>query len=102
MKLNDLTPEQRAMVRMRFIARAQLSYLHLHDDLCLKVLNEYGCNVIIIERTTETKQGCIEANWPHPASTRQRYLGTLLDHLTQRVLNDTAQADAIFAADALT
>lgn len=96
-----IPPEQRAIVRMRYIARAQMRYLHLHADLCLRVLNDHGCNVVEIEPTTETKQGCVEANWPTAASPRTRYLGTLLDYLTGRVLSDTAQADAAIAADAL-
>lgn len=96
-----LTPEQRAHVRMRFIARAQLDTLSFHPDLCRRVLNEYGCNVVEIEPTTDTKQGIIEANWPTPADQRSRYLGTYLPNLTERVLMLTAKADAAHAADSL-
>lgn len=91
-----------AIVRMRFVARAQIDTLNLHPDLCLRVLNEYGCNVVEIEPTTETQMGIIEANWPTPANLRTRYLGTLLQHLAARVLMLTAKEDAAIAARALT
>ena len=67
-----ITPEERTIVRMRFIARAQFGTLHLHPDLCYQVLNDYGCNAIEIEPTTDTKQGLIEANWPTPSTTATR------------------------------
>jgi len=102
MKLNTLTPDQIAIVRMRYIARAQATYLHLHADLCRRVLNDYGCAVITIEEQTEQRDGIIEAAWPLPTDMRIRYGMTLLPQLTERVLMLTEQQDAGFAADALT
>lgn len=100
-RMPAISPEQRAIIRMRYIARCQDATLHLHPDLCTRVLNDYGCNVVELEPTTDTKQGLIEANWPTPTSARCNYLGTMLPQLARRILTETAATDATQAAYAL-
>lgn len=92
------TPDQRAIIRMRYIARNQLGTLYLHPDLCLKVLNDYGCNVVDMPQRADG----IEATWPTLNSPRSFYSIDVLPRMAERILLQTAQDDAQHAARALT
>jgi hypothetical protein len=103
MKLEALTPEQREAIRMRYIARAQLDSLRLHPDLCLRVLNDYGCNAVVVVHSVDTEDGdgAFEATRPQ-TGVRIRYFMSVLHCLVEDILTETAQADAGIAADGLT
>lgn len=95
-----ITPEERAIIRTRYIARCQVDTLHLHSDLCMQVLSGYGCEPEIIPDPNRAGR-LLCASWPNPGQARGHYSEEILPHMVRKVLERTEQADATHAADAL-
>lgn len=98
-----------AEIQTRYIARSQIDTLHLHLDLCVRVLSDYGCEPVVLPNPNESlfpspddEPNVINASWPRPgASERANYTMSVVPRMVVVVLEATEQRDAISAADAI-
>ncbi len=99
-------------VKTRFIARSQLDTLRLHHDLCLQVLNDYGCEAELVPNpvfpvfpvfpSPDDDTSVVSASWPRPGkSERANYTMAVLPRMVEEILHLTEQLDAKIAATAI-
>lgn len=105
----DWNRDHFATVRVRYIARNQLyTTLTLFPELCLRVLDEYGCATEVIPNPNppwwggeQEEHSVVVASWPLPTSERAHYAYSLLPRMVEKILELTEESDACVAADAL-